>query len=105
MVRLAPREVQQTHKLLNTGWALATVDNRTSGLIPINYVRRFDANGPAKTESMPGIIAGDKLNEAGDILETVDTCKPNANGQNIDDGFISEQVQTSQTGTIEDVIE
>lgn len=41
MVKLAPREVQQTHKLLNTGWALATVDNKTSGLVPINYVQRL----------------------------------------------------------------
>lgn len=43
MVKLAPREVQQTHKLLNTGWALATVDNKTSGLIPINYVQRLQS--------------------------------------------------------------
>lgn len=38
---VAPREVQQTQKLLSTGWALATIDNRTSGLIPINYVQRI----------------------------------------------------------------
>lgn len=38
---VAPREVQQTQKLLNTGWALASLDNRTSGLIPINYVQRI----------------------------------------------------------------
>lgn len=43
MIQLAPREVQQTHKLLNTGWALATVDNKTSGLVPINYVRRVES--------------------------------------------------------------
>lgn len=43
LIQLAPREVQQTHKLLNTGWALATVDNKTSGLVPINYVRRLEA--------------------------------------------------------------
>lgn len=43
LVQLAPREVQQTHKLLNTGWALATVDNKVSGLVPINYVQRVQA--------------------------------------------------------------
>lgn len=43
LVQLAPREVQQTHKLLNTGWALATVDNKISGLVPINYVQRVQA--------------------------------------------------------------
>lgn len=47
-LQLAPREVQQTQKLLNTGWALATIDGRTSGLIPINYIRRFDARTPMK---------------------------------------------------------
>ncbi|XP_031633083.1 peroxisomal membrane protein PEX13 [Contarinia nasturtii] len=43
LIQLAPREVQQTHKLLNTGWALATVDNKTSGLVPINYVQRVES--------------------------------------------------------------
>lgn len=43
LIQLAPREVQQTHKLLNTGWALATIDNKTSGLVPINYVRRVES--------------------------------------------------------------
>lgn len=43
LIQLAPKEVQQTHKLLNTGWALATIDNKTSGLVPINYVRRVEA--------------------------------------------------------------
>lgn len=56
ILKLAPREVQQTHKLLNTGWALATVDEKTSGLIPINYVRRFDVKATPKTETNP-IIA------------------------------------------------
>lgn len=43
LVQLAPREVQQTHKLLNTGWALASIDNKVSGLVPINYVQRVQA--------------------------------------------------------------
>lgn len=43
LIQLAPREVQQTHKLLNTGWALATIDNKISGLVPINYVRRVES--------------------------------------------------------------
>lgn len=44
ILKLAPREVQQTHKLLNTGWALATIDDETSGLVPINYLRRHEPN-------------------------------------------------------------
>lgn len=38
-VLVAPKEVQNTHKLMSSGWALATVDGRTSGLIPIQYVQ------------------------------------------------------------------
>lgn len=38
VVHIAPRDVQNTHKLLNTGWLLATVDNVTSGMIPVNYI-------------------------------------------------------------------
>lgn len=47
LIQLAPKEVQQTHKLLNTGWALATTDNKISGLVPINYVRRVEAKSHA----------------------------------------------------------
>lgn len=39
-IMVAPREVQQTQKLLNTGWVLASVDYQQSGLIPVNYLRR-----------------------------------------------------------------
>ncbi|XP_030381713.1 probable peroxisomal membrane protein PEX13 [Scaptodrosophila lebanonensis] len=38
-VQVAPREIQQTLGLLNTGWALATTNGQTSGIIPINYVK------------------------------------------------------------------
>lgn len=58
LIQLAPREVQQTHKLLNTGWALATIDNKTSGLIPINYVRRVESKpftNPENVENEPVI--------------------------------------------------
>lgn len=54
LIQLAPREVQQTHKLLNTGWALATIDNMTSGLVPINYVRRVETKSHhSPTNQMP----------------------------------------------------
>jgi len=38
-IYIAPREIQNTQKLLNTGWVLATLDNQTSGIIPLNYVQ------------------------------------------------------------------
>ncbi|EDW32297.1 GL10505 [Drosophila persimilis] len=38
-LQVAPREIQQTLNLLNTGWALATTNGQTSGIIPISYVK------------------------------------------------------------------
>lgn len=37
-ILIAPREIQNTQKLIGTGWILASLDNQTSGLIPINYI-------------------------------------------------------------------
>lgn len=50
---VAPREVQQTHNLLNTGWALASIDNVHSGLVPINYLRKVKS----QTNTMPPPIS------------------------------------------------
>lgn len=69
MIKLAPREVQQTHKLLNTGWALATIDDKTSGLVPINYVRRVEVNNthqtamPSKEAEQPLLSADSTAND------------------------------------------
>lgn len=38
-VQVAPREIQQTLRLLNTGWALASTNGKSSGVIPLNYVK------------------------------------------------------------------
>lgn len=37
---------------MNTGWALATIDNKTSGLIPVNYVRRVEPKSYANQSEM-----------------------------------------------------
>ena len=39
-IYIAPTEIQNTQKLRNTGWALATLDHQTSGIIPLDYVER-----------------------------------------------------------------
>lgn len=51
-IYIAPREIQNTQKLLNTGWVLATLDNQTSGIIPLNYVQ-----GPQQVATKPNIVA------------------------------------------------
>uniref|UniRef100_A0A1A9WR43 Peroxisomal membrane protein PEX13 n=1 Tax=Glossina brevipalpis TaxID=37001 RepID=A0A1A9WR43_9MUSC len=38
-VIVAPKEIQNTLNLLNTGWALASTDGQNAGVIPINYVK------------------------------------------------------------------
>lgn len=38
-ILIAPRNIQTEQNLLNTGWVLASVDNTTAGLIPVNYVQ------------------------------------------------------------------
>jgi len=35
---VAPKDVQNTQKLLNSGWVMASVDGETSGLVPVNYI-------------------------------------------------------------------
>lgn len=51
-IYIAPREIQNTQKLLNTGWVLATLDNQTSGIIPLNYVQ-----GPQQVAAKPNIVS------------------------------------------------
>ncbi|KAH8373113.1 hypothetical protein KR009_012126 [Drosophila setifemur] len=52
-LQVAPREIQQTLNLLNSGWAIATTDGHSSGIIPISYVKspkqmRHELNEQAK---------------------------------------------------------
>lgn len=77
ILKLAPKEVQQTHKLLNTGWALATVDDKISGLIPINYIRRFDSKNAFNIENIPN-----EVNSSDNIRIAVESDKPNSIDQN-----------------------
>lgn len=58
---VAPREIQQTQKLLTTGWALATVDFKHTGLIPINYLKREEMPTALLTPNTGVIDAAYKL--------------------------------------------
>ncbi|ALC40856.1 Pex13 [Drosophila busckii] len=57
-VHVAPREIQQTLQLLNTGWGLATINGQQSGIIPLNYVKspqqlRQEQREPTKAPQGP----------------------------------------------------
>lgn len=80
LIQLAPREVQQTHKLLNTGWALATIDNTTSGLVPINYVRRVEAKTFANNGNEPVIESDIPITES-DIKKNMESHFNDENSQ------------------------
>lgn len=47
-IYIAPREIQNTQQLLNTGWVLASIDNKSSGIIPLNYIQ-----GPQQMQKQP----------------------------------------------------
>lgn len=40
LVYVAPKEIQHSFRLMNTGWAMATKDFTTAGMVPINYLQR-----------------------------------------------------------------
>lgn len=41
LVYVAPKDIQTQFRLMNTGWALATKDFGTSGMVPISYLQRY----------------------------------------------------------------
>lgn len=57
-IYMAPKEIQTALGLINTGWAIATVDNQISGMIPINYVQN-----PRTMEQIPAIEKMEVINE------------------------------------------
>lgn len=81
--------MQQTHKLLNTGWALATIDDEISGLIPINYVRRFDSKNASNIENNPN-----EVNSSDNKQTIVESNKPNSNDKNEINGIFDENMQS-----------
>jgi hypothetical protein len=55
---VAPKDVQNTQKLLNTGWVLASIDNKTSGLVPVNYIRGPKQLGPTPNSQFDSAFNG-----------------------------------------------
>lgn len=43
-VKVAPLDIQNQMNLMNSGWLLASTDNKTSGLVPANYIRIIKGN-------------------------------------------------------------
>ncbi|KAJ6627040.1 Peroxisomal membrane protein PEX13 [Pseudolycoriella hygida] len=65
-IYIAPREVQNTQNLLNTGWVLATLDNQTSGIIPLNYVQ-----GPQKIPSNTNVKPGGNEVQPNNVCDAI----------------------------------
>lgn len=74
-VYVAPREVQQTQKLLETGWALATLDYTRTGLVPINYLKR-EPVASAAPQPQPDIPVESMKAPSDDLLASMPMANP-----------------------------
>ncbi|XP_063696348.1 peroxisomal membrane protein PEX13-like [Culicoides brevitarsis] len=54
-VVVAPKSVQNVHKLLDSGWVLASTDGVTSGLVPVNYIESTKQAKLKEPVGMPSI--------------------------------------------------
>lgn len=70
-IYIAPREIQNTQQLLNTGWVLATIDNQTSGIIPLNYIQ-----GPHQVRQNADVTTPTPEPLAKEFSEAVDLGQP-----------------------------
>lgn len=71
VVYVAPKEIQNMFRLMNTGWAIATKDFNNSGMIPINYLQRHAAP-QQNISAMPSVnLQPDTLNRAPVMVEAV----------------------------------
>lgn len=95
LIQLAPKEVQQTHKLLHTGWALATIDNKTSGLVPINYVSRLAPAQYANPEDPQETVPETPIVDIADFLDA--PVEPKINEQD-------DQIQSKMPFDTNDVV-
>ena len=69
VVYVAPKEVQNAFRLMNTGWALATKDFNTSGMVPINYLQRYTQNQHSVPRN-PMTISPEQMNKVFDSATT-----------------------------------
>ena len=40
-IKIAPKEIQQANRLLQTNWLLGTIDGVNCGVVPVNYIQRI----------------------------------------------------------------
>lgn len=70
VVYVAPKDIQQQMRLMNTGWAMATKDFSTSGMVPINYLQRYS---PQQSIPVPVAPLPESLNRVFDSAATTTT--------------------------------
>lgn len=73
VVYVAPKEIQHQFRLMNTGWAVATKDFSSSGMVPINYLQRYSQNNStmaARSQPMGGHNNAEQLNRVFDSATT-----------------------------------
>lgn len=50
-IKVAPREIQQSNRLLATNWVLATTDGKNIGVVPVNYIKKLEASQLSTAET------------------------------------------------------
>ncbi|KAL9913842.1 probable peroxisomal membrane protein PEX13 [Glossina fuscipes] len=79
---IAPKEIQNTLGLLNTGWALATTDGQNVGIIPINYVKSPQQQKQEQEQQFLKPIATDANLLLTETSDPSISCKPETNLNN-----------------------
>lgn len=67
VVYVAPKEIQNQFRLMNTGWAIATKDFSTSGMVPISYLQRYSQQQPLRTSP---VVNSEQMNRIFDSATT-----------------------------------
>uniref|UniRef100_D3TLG4 Peroxisomal membrane protein PEX13 n=1 Tax=Glossina morsitans morsitans TaxID=37546 RepID=D3TLG4_GLOMM len=94
---IAPKEIQNTLGLLNTGWALATTDGQSVGIIPINYVKSPQQQKQEQEQQFSKPIATNENSLPTKSSETSITCKSEINlndsSQSVDASVLPDSVK------------
>lgn len=71
-IKIAPKDIQQANRLLQTNWLLGTIDGVNCGVVPVNYIQR---SGIAQPHVNSNITQQDHIN-MDPVLITDNETKP-----------------------------
>ncbi|CAO1332880.1 unnamed protein product [Diamesa serratosioi] len=69
-IKIAPKEIQQANRLLQTNWLLGTIDGVNCGVVPVNYIQR---SGIAKAHVDSNIAQQDHITMEPVLITNIET--------------------------------